>query len=76
MISGVAETTFLPFTRQGTPGYFSACQAKLIKAGSDLVFQMHYTANGKTAADRRTSVGLIFAKEPPAERVLTISSDE
>src|SRR6266851_8326948 len=27
-------------------------QAKLIKAGSDLVFQMHYTTNGKPATDR------------------------
>ena len=33
-------------------------QAKLIKAGSDLVFQMHYTANGKTAQRTRPSVGI------------------
>jgi len=44
-------------------------QARLIKAGSDLVFQMHYTANGKEAIDR-SQVGIIFAKQPPKERVV------
>ena len=39
-------------------------QAKLIPAGSDLVFQLHYTANGKPGTDR-SRIGLIFAKEPP-----------
>ena len=48
-------------------------QAKLVKAGTDLILQMHYTANGKEATDR-SSVGLIFAKEPPAERVLTTAA--
>ena len=43
-------------------------QARLIKAGSDLLLQMHYTANGKAGVDR-TRVGLVFAKEPPKQRV-------
>ncbi len=46
-------------------------QAKLIKAGSDLVFQMHYTASGKAASDR-TRLGIVFAKEPPRERIFTM----
>jgi hypothetical protein len=45
--------------------------AKFIPAGSDLVFQMHYTTNGQAGSDQ-TSVGLIFAKHPPAQRVLTL----
>ena len=45
--------------------------AKFIPAGSDLVFQMHYTTNGHAGSDR-TSVGLGFAKQPPAQRVLTL----
>lgn len=45
--------------------------AKLIPAGSDLVFQMHYTTNGHAGKDE-TSVGLIFAKHAPAQRVLTL----
>ena len=44
-------------------------QARLVKAGSDLIFQMHYTANGKQTVDR-TSVGIVFAKQPPRERVV------
>jgi len=46
-------------------------QAKLVKAGSDFVLQMHYTAKGKEATDR-TKIGLVFAKEPVRERVVTI----
>jgi len=38
--------------------------AKKVPAGSELVFQMHYTPNGMAQKDR-SSVGLIFAKEPP-----------
>ena len=34
---------------------------------SKLVFQMHYTPNGTEQKDR-SSVGLIFAKEPPKQR--------
>lgn len=46
-----------------TPFIAKPGQAKLIKAGSQLVFQMHYTPNGKETKDR-SIVGLIFAKGP------------
>jgi hypothetical protein len=45
----------------------------LIPAGSDLVFQLHYTPNGKTATDR-SRVGFVFAKTPPKKRVLSFSA--
>ncbi len=45
--------------------------AKFVSAGSDLVFQMHYTTNGHTASDQ-TSIGLVFARERPKQRVLTL----
>jgi hypothetical protein len=45
--------------------------AKFIPAGSDLVFQMHYTTNGRAASDQ-TCVGMVFAKQPPSQRVLTL----
>ena len=48
-------------------------QAKLIKAGSDIIFQVHYTPNGKPISDR-TKLGLVLAKEPPRERALTLSA--
>ena len=45
-------------------------QAKLIKKGSDLIFQVHYTTNGEPGRDR-SSVGLIFSKAPVEKRVVT-----
>ncbi|MBI1792424.1 MAG: thiol-disulfide isomerase [Acidobacteria bacterium] len=48
-------------------------QAKLVKAGSDLVLQMHYTAGGKAVTDR-SRIGLTFAKEPPTERIFTANA--
>ena len=48
-----------------------AGMAKFVPAGSDLVFQMHYTTNG-TADEDRTSIGLVFAKAPPKQRVITL----
>ncbi|MCS7024757.1 MAG: cytochrome c [Bryobacteraceae bacterium] len=48
-------------------------QAKLVKAGTDVVFQMHYTANGVATTDQ-TKIGLVFAKQPPKERVMTLAA--
>jgi peroxiredoxin/mono/diheme cytochrome c family protein len=45
--------------------------AKKVPAGARLVFQMHYTPNGKAQRDR-SSLGIIFAKKPPRHRVLTV----
>jgi len=45
--------------------------ARLIPAGSDIVLQMHYTTNGRATSDR-TSVGLVFLKDPPRKRVITL----
>jgi hypothetical protein len=44
--------------------------AKLIKKGSVLIFQMHYTTTGVAAKDR-TSVGLWFSKAPVEKRLIT-----
>ncbi|MCZ2146381.1 MAG: cytochrome c [Bryobacterales bacterium] len=45
-------------------------KAKLLKAGSDLVLQLHYTANGEAGTDQ-SAIGLVFAKDPPKQRVFT-----
>jgi Copper type II ascorbate-dependent monooxygenase, C-terminal domain len=55
-----------------TPFIATPGTAKLIKAGSQLIFQMHYTPNGKEARDR-SMVGLIFAKGP-VEKVVTTTA--
>ncbi len=52
------------------PKVFPPGTAKLIKAGSNLIFQMHYTTNGVPGEDR-SYVGLFFAKQPPQRKVLT-----
>jgi hypothetical protein len=44
---------------------------KLIKAGSDLVFQMHYTPKGHATSDQ-SRLGLVFHRAIPKERVLTL----
>ena len=55
------------------PEQFEPGQAKLIRAGSDIILQVHYTTNGKPGTDR-SRIGLVFAKEPPAKRVFTVSA--
>jgi hypothetical protein len=44
--------------------------AKKVPAGARLLLQMHYTPNGKEHLDR-SSIGLIFARKHPKERILT-----
>jgi Copper type II ascorbate-dependent monooxygenase, C-terminal domain len=43
---------------------------KKIPAGAKLIFQMHYTPNGKATEDV-TTIGLKYAKEPPKHQILT-----
>lgn len=64
---------FVGFAPGMPPGRLHPGQAKLVKAGSDFVFQMHYTANGKEGTDR-SRIGLVFAKEPPTERIYTVGA--
>lgn len=57
--------TFVP---GGVPPELEPGQAKLVKAGSTLMFQLHYTTTG-TPQEDQTSIGFFFAKEPPRERI-------
>jgi hypothetical protein len=61
----------LVYAPGSTPDNWPEGMAKYVPAGSDMVFQMHYTTNGKAGTDV-TRIGLIFAKEPPKQRVLTL----
>jgi hypothetical protein len=54
-----------------SPDEWPATMAKFVPAGSDLVFQMHYTTNGKAVADQ-SRIGLVFSTRPPPQRVLTL----
>ncbi len=61
---GLLET-YVPGTiaRRLPPG-----QARLIKAGSDILLQMHFTTTGKPEEDT-TRVAFTFADKPPVERI-------
>jgi hypothetical protein len=61
----------LSYTPGRPPAGLPEGQARLIKAGSDIVFQMHYTPNGKETIDQ-SKVGFIFAQSTPKERVATL----
>ncbi|HUK24130.1 MAG TPA: hypothetical protein VLV49_06085 [Terriglobales bacterium] len=72
------ETTsdlLLVYAPGSSPDHWPAGMAKFIPAGSDLVFQMHYTTNGAAASDQ-TSVGLVFAKSKPTQRVITLQLND
>ena len=61
----------LVYAPGSSPDRWGAGMAKFVPQGSDLVFQMHYVTNGHQANDR-TSIGLVFARQPPRQRVLTL----
>jgi mono/diheme cytochrome c family protein len=42
--------------------------ARLLRGNSDIVMQIHYTTNGTEAKDR-TTIGVIYAKQPPTKMV-------
>jgi Copper type II ascorbate-dependent monooxygenase, C-terminal domain len=68
------ETTsdlLLVYAPGSLPDQWPEGMAKFVPAGSDLVFQMHYTTNG-TADQDQTSIGLVFAEHPPKQRVITL----
>lgn len=47
--------------------------AMLIPAGSDLVFQLHYTTNGTPTTDI-TRIGFVYAKQTPKKRVIRVQA--
>jgi hypothetical protein len=68
------ETTsdlLLVYAPGSSPDQWPDGMAKFVPAGSDLVFQMHYTTNGSADQDQ-TSLGLVFAKTMPKQRVITL----
>ena len=53
------------------PSIYPPGIAKKIPAGADVLFQIHYTPNGKAATDR-SKLGLIFAKAPVEHQARTL----
>jgi hypothetical protein len=61
----------LVYAPGSSPDRWPDGMAKFVPAHSDLVFQMHYTTNGHAASDQ-TSIGMVFAKSRPSQRVLSL----
>ena len=53
-----------------TPSVYPQGYAKRLPAGAKLVFQLHYTPNGKERFDR-SKIAVVFAKEAPEFEVVT-----
>ena len=71
---GGAGNEMLAFYAPGqVPEIWRPGLGKKVKAGSDIVLQIHYTADGKPEKDQ-TRIGMVFAKEPPAERSLGLAA--
>ena len=61
----------LVYAPGSSPDRWPDGMAKFVPAHSDLVFQMHYTTNGHAARDQ-SSIGLVFSRQTPRQRVLTL----
>jgi len=64
---GVKLSGFAPGEQ---PKVFPSGTGRLIKKGSKLTFQMHYTPNGEATTDR-SYIGLVFSKTPVQKVALT-----
>ncbi len=52
----------------GAQSFDSEGAAKFIPKGSDLVFELHYTTNGKNPTSDASKIGIVLAKNPPQRR--------
>ena len=58
------------YTPGMAPDVWTKGMAKMVPAGADFVFQLHYTPNGKAGRDQ-SRLGLVYASAPPDKRVIT-----
>jgi hypothetical protein len=72
---GTTADLLLVYAPGSSPDEWLEGMAKFVPAGSDLVFQIHYTTNGRAASDQ-TSIGFAFAKHPPKQRVITLQLND
>jgi mono/diheme cytochrome c family protein len=77
---GTTSDLLLVYAPGSSPDRWPDGMAKFVPAGSDIIFQIHYTTNGHVGRDQ-TSIGLVFAKTPfakasPAQRVMTLQLND
>lgn len=69
-VDGIGNSFLAAYAPGDMPLNLPAGYAKKLPKGSTLVFQMHYTPDGVVRKDR-SSVGIVFAKQPPKYEVKT-----
>ncbi len=62
---------FCGYAPGDAPSVYPEGTGKRIPAGADLLFQIHYTPNGRVKTDR-SRVGLIFSKTKPTREAFTL----
>jgi peroxiredoxin len=70
LADGSFRSYFAATVPGGSPTVYGPGLAKRLPAGARLVFQIHYTPNGKERTDR-TRVALLFTEEPALREVFT-----
>jgi peroxiredoxin/mono/diheme cytochrome c family protein len=70
-LDDAAESYFVAYAPGDAPCVFAPGAAKLIPAGADLIFQVHYTPIGVEKVDC-SSVGMIRAKGPVKQKAVTV----
>jgi hypothetical protein len=72
---GTTSDLLLVYAPGSSPDRWPEGMAKFVPAGSDIVFQIHYTTNTHAGHDQ-SSIGLVFAKSAPAQRVITLQLND
>jgi hypothetical protein len=72
-LGGNGNTPLVFYAPGQIPEIWKQGIAKRVPAGSDLVLQIHYTADGQPETDR-IKVGMVFAKETPEQTSLGLAA--
>ncbi len=67
---GIGSGMLVAYAPGDLGSVFAPGSAKKLPKGASIALQMHYTPNGTEQSDQ-SSIGLIFAKEPPKSEVKT-----
>jgi hypothetical protein len=68
---GTTSDLMIVYAPGSSPDQWPDGMAKFVPAGSDLVFQVHYTTNGHAGTDQ-ARIALVFALKQPQQRVVTL----
>ena len=69
-LTGGRRWVLVGYAPGSTPPVFGPGIAMKVSAGSDILFQVHYTRKSEPEKDK-TSIGLVFEKEPPEKLMQT-----